>query len=308
MKSPLIARFTPSLMAPADLEAIFVQRENLAQRLVEQIRESVLTPAKHHNLLIGPRGIGKSHLTTLVVNRVVAQADIRERMIVAWLREEEWGVMSFLDLLLRILRAVSEESGVSIPQERLDAIHDAPPSQAEKLAVRLARDVIADKTLFIIIENLDEIFNGLALREQRAFRAFLQEKNCHQSGSARPCTISPHARGPRPRTRHRPPCPRQPTGVYHSVRVSHRAVARRPCRPRVADARRPDPVLPIAHFVALDATAQNHRIPRRPSQPGCGKGNCATLFHDAANRFWPTQEAIRMGLRRFREARTRKLL
>lgn len=163
-------------MAPADLEAIFVQRENLAQRLVEQIRESVLTPAKHHNLLIGPRGIGKSHLTTLVVNRVVAQADIRERMIVAWLREEEWGVMSFLDLLLRILRAVSEESGVSIPQERLDAIHDAPPSQAEKLAVRLARDVIADKTLFIIIENLDEIFNGLALREQRAFRAFLQEK------------------------------------------------------------------------------------------------------------------------------------
>jgi tetratricopeptide (TPR) repeat protein len=176
MKSPLIARFTPSLMAPADLEAIFVQRENLAQRLVEQIRESVLTPAKHHNLLIGPRGIGKSHLTTLVVNRVVAQADIRERMIIAWLREEEWGVMSFLDLLLRILRAVSEESGVSIPQERLDAIHDAPASQAEKLAVRLARDVIADKTLFIIIENLDDIFNGLALREQRAFRAFLQEK------------------------------------------------------------------------------------------------------------------------------------
>ena len=60
MSTPFLSRFTPSLMQPETLEALFVQRHALAERIVELIRESIITPAKHHNLLIGPRGIGKS--------------------------------------------------------------------------------------------------------------------------------------------------------------------------------------------------------------------------------------------------------
>ena len=66
MKATFLSRFTPSLMAQEALEALFVQREDLARRITEQIRDSALTPSKHHTLLIGPRGIGKTHFISLI--------------------------------------------------------------------------------------------------------------------------------------------------------------------------------------------------------------------------------------------------
>jgi hypothetical protein len=61
MPTPLLSNFTPSLMSPETLERIFVQREDIAQDLVDRIILSTTTPAKHHALLIGARGIGKTH-------------------------------------------------------------------------------------------------------------------------------------------------------------------------------------------------------------------------------------------------------
>jgi len=37
MKATFLSHFTPSLMAPEALEAVFVQRQNLAQRLVKLV-------------------------------------------------------------------------------------------------------------------------------------------------------------------------------------------------------------------------------------------------------------------------------
>ena len=108
MRSTFLSRFTPSLMPPEKLEELFVQRQGLAHRLVELIRDSIVTPAKHHSLLIGPRGIGKTHMVSLLYHRIEAIGDLRDRVLIAWLREEEWGVTSFLDLLLRIHRTLGE--------------------------------------------------------------------------------------------------------------------------------------------------------------------------------------------------------
>ena len=82
-----VSRFTPSLMQPEDLEEIFVQREELAQHIVELIRDSALTLSKHHTLLIGPRGIGKTHLVSPIYHRVSKMDDLRDRLLIAWLRE-----------------------------------------------------------------------------------------------------------------------------------------------------------------------------------------------------------------------------
>lgn len=178
MKPLLLARFTPSLTAPEDLEAIFVQREPLAERLLKQLQESITTANKHFTLLVGPRGIGKTHIVTLVRNRLVNRADLRSLCLVAWLREEEWGVMSFLDLLLRILRSLQDSLEAEVSAERLEALHDLPLPRAEREATNLLREVIGDKTLVLLVENLDDIFRGLPSREQGAFRAFLQENAC----------------------------------------------------------------------------------------------------------------------------------
>jgi tetratricopeptide (TPR) repeat protein len=176
MKSPTIFSFTPSLMNAADLESIFVQREAIASDLVDRIRESVLTSTKHHSLIIGARGMGKTHLVSLVYHRVQAMADLKERILIAWLREEEWGITSFLKLLLRILRAI--DSSDPAIQQRVEALYELPSADAEQAAMSLLIEIIGDRTLLLITENLDDLFKGLGEQGQQQLRAFLQNSGC----------------------------------------------------------------------------------------------------------------------------------
>jgi tetratricopeptide (TPR) repeat protein len=182
MTEKFLSRFTPSLMSSEALEAVFVQREPLAARLVELVRTSVLTKAKHHTLLVGPRGIGKTHMVSLIYNRVRAMTDLKDRMLVAWLREEEWGVTSFLDLLLRILRALVNESREDNRAEeaqsiehRIDALYELPAGEAELAARNLLKDIANGRTLVLIVENLDEIFHNIGEEGQQQLRSYIQE-------------------------------------------------------------------------------------------------------------------------------------
>jgi tetratricopeptide (TPR) repeat protein len=176
MKSPTIFSFTPSLMNPADLESIFVQREAIAADLVDRIRESVLTSTKHHSLIVGARGMGKTHLVSLVYHRVQAMTDLHDRILIAWLREEEWGITSFLKLLLRILRAIDpSDPGI---QQRVEALYELSSAEAEQAAMSLLIEIIGERTLLLITENLDDLFKGLGDSGQQQLRAFLQNSGC----------------------------------------------------------------------------------------------------------------------------------
>jgi DNA-binding transcriptional ArsR family regulator len=175
MNVTFLSRFTPSMMTPGALEAIFVQREELAERLVELVRESALTPAKHHTLLIGPRGIGKTHLVSLIYHRICGMEDLRDRLLIAWLREEEWGVTSFLDLLLRIFRALLAERPDTTLAERVEALYNLSSEAAERAAGALLKEFVGDRVLLILVENLEDLFNGLGDKGQKRLRAYLQK-------------------------------------------------------------------------------------------------------------------------------------
>jgi len=197
MKSNFLSRFTPRSMTHEALESIFVQRHQLADHLVELIRESALTPAKHYTLLIGPRGIGKTHLVSLIYHRVRKREDLRERLLIAWLREEEWGLSSFLDLLLSILRALQQEYQDMQLTEPIELLYSSPET-AQRDAEALLLDVIGSgsplafpgvarerggvkgdpRTLLLLVENLNDVFDGLGEQGQKQFRAFLQQNDC----------------------------------------------------------------------------------------------------------------------------------
>lgn len=174
MSTTFLSRFTPSLMPASALEAIFVQREREAQRTVELVRESVLTATKSHTLFVGPRGIGKTHLVSLIYHRLRSMEDLRDRLLIAWLREEEWGVSSFLDVLQRILRALAEDDPALTP--RLAAVQAAgTEAAAERMAKDLLREIVGPRTLLLLAENLDDLFDGIGDEGQKRFRAFLQD-------------------------------------------------------------------------------------------------------------------------------------
>jgi hypothetical protein len=90
---------------------------------------------------------------------------LQERVIIGWLREEEWGIGSWLDLVVRIFRSIGEEypdTKVSlIAINNITTLQSHSPIEAEVLAEKLLAELVGEKTLFLIIENLDNVFDGL---------------------------------------------------------------------------------------------------------------------------------------------------
>jgi tetratricopeptide (TPR) repeat protein len=170
MDDRFLSRFTPSLMSPDALEAIFVQREKLLQDILERVRTSALGAEKKNTLLVGPRGIGKTHLVSLVHHRLRSMKSIEDRILIAWMREEEWGIASFRDLLLRILRALlAEDDG------RLAPIYSLSPEDAELAVIKLIWEIVDSRTLVILVENLDDLVRKLGGPGEMKFYNFLKQ-------------------------------------------------------------------------------------------------------------------------------------
>lgn len=164
-------------MAPETLESILVQRHALAEHLVELIRVSALTANKHFQLLIGPRGIGKTHLVSLIYHRVAKMEDLQDKLLIAWLREEEWGIASFLDLLRGIFRAIAQENPAAYQAElhdEVEKLYDLSLEQAEYQAAELLRQFVGNRVLLLIVENLEDVFSGLGDFGQKQLRAYIQ--------------------------------------------------------------------------------------------------------------------------------------
>jgi tetratricopeptide (TPR) repeat protein len=174
MASNFLSHFTPSLMSPEALESIFVQREGLAQLVIQRIRDGTSGKPAEHTLLVGPRGIGKTHLVSLVYYRLLHQADADKRAV-AWLREEEWGVTSVLDVLLRILRSLLAERDNPDLAEQVQSLYTPPSDVAESQATEKLREIAGSRTLLILVENLDALFRGLGEPGQHRLRTWLRE-------------------------------------------------------------------------------------------------------------------------------------
>ena len=110
----------------------------------------------------------------MIYHRVSGNKTFKDKLKIAWLREEEWGVATFLDLLVRILNSLIEEYKDPNLEEQVKDLYSVSTEQAEQLAGHILRQYCQDKTLLLLMENLDEIFKGLDESGQQACRAYLQ--------------------------------------------------------------------------------------------------------------------------------------
>ena len=181
MKQGLLqsSRYSPGNMDRESLEALFVGRRDVIGDVLSRVTTSMQGPEKHYILLVGPRGSGKTHLLALAYHRLMDRLDTdnaRDRVVVAVLNEEEWGVASYLDLVVRILRALVDEApeldtGIAEVYDRFSK----DSSDAEAFAVALLRQHTRGKTLLLLCENLVDLFDGLNDEGQKRWRATIQE-------------------------------------------------------------------------------------------------------------------------------------
>lgn len=176
-KALYLSHFTPSMMAPETLEAMLVQRGPLLQRSLDNVVDSLRTGSSHHTLFVGPRGIGKTHLISLLHHRLAGTPEAQNNALVAWMREEEWGVTSFFELVMRILRTLDAGYPELQIETRTAPLYDLPLKEAEKLAESILLETLGTKRLVVLLENLDDLFDQLGEQGQKAWRAFIQNHN-----------------------------------------------------------------------------------------------------------------------------------
>lgn len=166
--------FTPSRTDPKDLEYILVQRQALLQDAVERVRESALTDHKHHLLFVGPRGCGKTHLVTLIVSRLSAEAELKDRLRIAWLNEDET-CTTLLEFLLKIHAALEKRYPVEFSGNKLSAAYDLKQDDAMDYVSKHLLSALGSRTLLAVTENLDALFESLGDAGQKQLRSFIQE-------------------------------------------------------------------------------------------------------------------------------------
>gem|GEM_PF-1273263 len=168
-----ISRFSPQRSSPEDLEAILVQREPLLRDCVEKVSNSILTANKHQQLLVGPRGAGKTHLLTLIQHRIGKNKKLKNRYYLAWLGEDDLST-SFLRLLVRIYQHLQQRYPEVFDGTALAQIFGLDAEIARAKLQQLLVERIGSKTLVLLIENLDAQLKQMSEAEQRNWRGFVQ--------------------------------------------------------------------------------------------------------------------------------------
>jgi len=172
----LHSSFNPARMRAATLEGTFVQRGALVRRLTDIFGQNAIKNSTHNVLLVGPRGIGKSHLISVVYHRLKEKRELSKAMCIAYLREDEWGITSYLDLLMRIHSALAEDPDSTAEQTALKTRQSHPIEQMEFTLWGLIQEQLSRRKLLVIVENLDGIFRNIGDYGQKKLRALLQNE------------------------------------------------------------------------------------------------------------------------------------
>ncbi len=169
-----IYRFSPNRTDPRVLEAITVQRHRLAQIAFDRLKSSVLTGDKHHLLFVGPRGSGKSHLITILAHRLANDPALTNRLRIARLPEDK-SSPRFSTLLILIIESLRRQYPSEFREPPLGRLRPLEEDRrCQVLSDQLLRD-LGDRTLLVVVENLDETMRHLGEEGQNRWRSFLQE-------------------------------------------------------------------------------------------------------------------------------------
>lgn len=171
-----ISAFTPSNTDPEILEKIFVQRHKLLEKTVAWCEESVTTNKKNHLLFIGPRGSGKTHFISMVVNRLKNKAELQDKMIIIWLGEDDV-ITNLVDLVLSIIENLVKTDPKHFNKDCLEQAKGQNSDTVANIIMHSISEQIGNRIILLVKENMSDVFTGLKDAGQKKLRAYLQEQN-----------------------------------------------------------------------------------------------------------------------------------
>ncbi len=174
MAAPFLTRFTPGIMDSMALEATYVHDESLPSEIIKRVQLHARGDFGRHLLIMGPEGVGKSHLLSLTYYRTQVMSTIVDQQLLVWFRECEWGITSTDAFLLRVLESLDEQYSSGLAK-RLDEIRSLGAKETSSATRELFDAVAGDRALVVFVERFEEVLKGLASSDRRDFLAYLGE-------------------------------------------------------------------------------------------------------------------------------------
>ena len=181
-----VSRHHPASEDPAALEKLRVGRSGILDSLLRSLQSVPENGSLQHHLLVGPVGVGKTFLLTLLAHRVEKDPQLSQRWLPVQPPEELFEVNSLADFAqgvgehaLRVLTAVPQLS-VAAQHLRLglEQARQAPDnltSWERSLAAFSEFRRISERRILVLVENLDRIVpKFLDPDDEARFQDFLQ--------------------------------------------------------------------------------------------------------------------------------------
>lgn len=166
---------------PQLLEKMLFGRRETADWLEKIALTFAETGHATHSLLIGNRGMGKSHLISVLYHRLSRSEMVKKNLVIAYLEEDPYGIADYLDLLRRIIRAIARLEQNPDQKKALLAAHQVliatEPSRRIAVAEAILLEHLAGRRMLLLVENLNDIFNALGEVGQSRWRDFLQSQD-----------------------------------------------------------------------------------------------------------------------------------
>ncbi len=180
--SPL-GHYRQILITPERRQATTVARWPIIEDTMERLRSSAKRKSKHHLLFIGPRGIGKSHVLSLIEDGIANDSALAQSYLVARFPEESHRTLSFADFLLGLCDILRDQVPDELEWGQLYlSLHTEEDDNriVDTLVPAIRRaNQNRKRTLLVMLENLDEVFTR-QIKDKRsvaAFRKFFTDAN-----------------------------------------------------------------------------------------------------------------------------------
>ncbi|AKB30679.1 TPR domain protein, putative component of TonB system [Methanosarcina siciliae T4/M] len=166
-KGTTLYRYSPENVPPEILKNIFVGRDDIFEKTFKELETAGKNKTPRFYLIVGSRGIGKSHFLIMLYYRI--KQELSFFYIPIKFAEEEYSVYRASDFFLRILQERNEDISDILSLRDEDEILDASLDRLKEIAKK------ENKTYLIFVENLHEVFRQFDVKEVQKLRSIFQK-------------------------------------------------------------------------------------------------------------------------------------
>jgi len=159
--------YTPRKTKHERLDRYFVARHDLLDELMRSLRQQAKAKSLQHWMILGPRGLGKSHLVALLYHRIKETPKLHAKWIPLLMDEEEPEVFSLPTLFARIVEVLGEELQKETPEKAIEVMNFLDGLRREaRSPEHLCEDLVAylkdftnqnRKRIVVFLENTDDL-------------------------------------------------------------------------------------------------------------------------------------------------------